>query len=68
MTPHLQATKIATLDGVQELTERAPVELWVNANGRLVVRAFNECGNNYTDVGLAALLTWLRSGSRERIV
>ena len=39
------------------------VELWVNKAGRVVVRAFNECHNNYTDVDLDDLLLWLRSAS-----
>ena len=49
-------TKIATLLDVREHTERLDVELWLNPNYRLVVRAYNECGNNYTDVDLFDLL------------
>jgi hypothetical protein len=55
--------KVATLDGVREYGEGEPVELWVNRYGRVVVRARNECGNNFTEVDLADLLDWSRSGS-----
>ena len=55
--------KVATLEGVREYGEGEPVELWVNRYGRMVVRARNECGNNFTDVDLADLLDWSRSGS-----
>jgi hypothetical protein len=27
-----------------------------------VIRAFNECGNNYTQVDLLDLIEWLKSG------
>jgi hypothetical protein len=55
--------KICDMVGVEELNERycAP-ELWRTAFGKLVVRAYNECGNNYTDVDLWSLLAWLKTG------
>jgi hypothetical protein len=52
-------TKIATLE-LRELSEGEPVELWMSETGMVVVRAYNECGNNYTDVGLLGLLEWSR--------
>jgi hypothetical protein len=52
--------KIATLPGVREYNEREPVELWFRG-GRVTLRAFNECHNNYTDVDLDDLLTYLQS-------
>jgi hypothetical protein len=55
-------TKIANLITVREHSEGDTVELWVNRNGRLVIRAFNECHNNHTDVDLADLLEWLQTG------
>lgn len=54
-------TKIAVLSGVREHTEGVPVELWVNSLGRIVIRAYNECGNNITDVDLMDLLDWTRT-------
>jgi hypothetical protein len=58
--------KLAVLSGVREQNEHEPVELWLNESGRVVVRAFDECLNNYTDVDLADLLDWLRSGSASK--
>lgn len=57
--------KIADLVGVREYSEGDPVELWINTEGRVVVRAFNECLCNRTDVDLFDLLDWLRSGNRD---
>lgn len=55
--------KIADLVGVREHTEGDTVELWTNQAGRVVVRAWNECHNNHTDVDLVDLVSWLKSGS-----
>lgn len=63
MTDKPTPTKIATLRGVREHNEHDDVELWLNADGRIVVRSYNECGNNYTDLDLRDLLDWLDSGS-----
>jgi hypothetical protein len=49
--------------GVAERCEGLPVELWRSDNGRLMVRAYNECGNNHTDVDLWNLIDWLQRGS-----
>lgn len=57
--------KIAVLDGVREYTECDPVELWVNEAGKVVLRSYNECRNNHTDVDLDDLLEWIRAGSSE---
>ena len=43
-------TKIAVLADVREHREKLPVELWVDESGRIVVRAYDECGNRSTDV------------------
>ena len=59
--PLLPVTKIATLPGVREHNEGEPVELWFNENGRVVIRAWNECHNNYTDVDLFDLLEWAKT-------
>lgn len=53
--------KIATLSSVREHNEGDPVELWLVDNGRMVVRCFNECGNNHTDLDLFELLGWVKS-------
>jgi hypothetical protein len=57
--------KLAVLPDVREYTEGETVELWLNRYGRVVIRAYNECGNNYTDVDLDGLLDWVRSGPTE---
>jgi hypothetical protein len=51
------------MDGVTERSERLPVELWRDdATERLVIRAYDECGCNFTDVDLWELMAWLSSG------
>jgi hypothetical protein len=55
-------TKLCDMVGVREHSEGGLVELWRNKNGRLIIRAYNERGNNITDVDLWDLLDWLRSG------
>jgi hypothetical protein len=55
-------TKLATLQGVREYCEDEAVELWLNETGRIVVRAYNECGNNYTEVDFRDLLDWAAGG------
>ncbi len=50
---------LATLD-VVERGEGINAELWANGEGRLYLRAYNECGHNYTDVELGPLMRALR--------
>jgi hypothetical protein len=52
---------------VRELTEGAPVELSMSAAGEVVVRAYNECRNDYTEVDLLALLNWSRFRGKELV-
>ena len=48
--------------------EKYPVELWRDdENGRLVIKAKNEGGNNATLVDLWDLVAWLQNGPREAI-
>lgn len=50
-------TRIQIVTSIRERAEGAPVELWREDNtGKVFVRAYNECHNNYTDVELAALV------------
>lgn len=42
--------KLVQLPCVREYAEGMPVELWINKNNRLVLRAYNEDGCNYTEV------------------
>lgn len=57
--------QIAVLDGVRQHSvdytgDVLPVTLWRDAkSGRLVVRAMNEGGCNYTEVDAEDLLVWL---------
>ena len=53
-------TELATIDAVRELSEGEPVELWFTVDGVVVVRAFNECRNAYTDIDIYTLLGALR--------
>jgi hypothetical protein len=55
-----EKTFICEMEGVRELGEGFPVQLYRDTvSGRLFIRAFNECGNNYTDVDFATLIDWL---------
>jgi hypothetical protein len=60
--------KLCVMRGVREYMEGEEVELWLNARGRVVVRSFNECGNNHTDVDLGDVLDWARSGTAAEII
>jgi hypothetical protein len=60
MDPDRPAFKIATLTDIREENEGEPIELWFNRRGRVVVRAWNECGNNYTEVDLLRLVDWAK--------
>lgn len=55
-----ELTKIATLSSVVERNEGYPVELWLTGSGAVVLRAWNECQNNHTDVDLFQLLAALQ--------
>jgi hypothetical protein len=54
-------SKISTINDVIELNEGYPVELW-SVGGVVVIRAYNEGGNRYTDVPLNKLAEVLRHG------
>ncbi len=56
---------VSPLGGMREHNEKMPVELWRVHGGRLVVRAWNECGNNATDVDLLDLLEWVRCAPKD---
>ncbi|GAA3895717.1 hypothetical protein GCM10022276_13470 [Sphingomonas limnosediminicola] len=49
------------MHGVREYSEGLPVELRRH-EGRLVLRAFSECGNRYTDVDLLDVIEWCKNG------
>lgn len=52
--------------GVREHTERYPVDIHRESiTGRMTVRAWNEGGNNVTEVDLLDLIEWLRTGPSE---
>lgn len=54
---------VAVMEGVREYVDREPVQLVRRpSNSRVVVRAFNEGGNSYTDVDLMDLMEWLSRG------
>jgi hypothetical protein len=56
-------SKICNMAGVREYTDGDAIEhTRHDGTGRLVIRAFNECGNNYTQVDLLDLIEWLKSG------
>lgn len=48
---------------VREWCEGLPVELWINRQGRPVIRALNEDGHNSTEIDLNHLLDWLNVNS-----
>lgn len=60
---------ICEMEGVREDGEGFPVLLRRDSkSGRLLIRAFNECGNNYTDVDFGDLVDWLQSGPNGRLL
>jgi hypothetical protein len=59
--------KLCEMAGVREHSEHFPVELWRN-HGRLVIRAYSECGNNATDLDLFDLVVWLSSGPSSHLL
>lgn len=48
------------MDGVSEYAEGYDVELLLNDEGILVIRALNEGGYNCTEVDLIQLINWLK--------
>jgi hypothetical protein len=59
--------KISEMTGVREYMEGAPVELW-RVGGRLVITAWNECGNNCTHVDLLDAIDWLHVNNADPVV
>jgi hypothetical protein len=53
------------MDGVREYCDGEPVALVEAENGRLAVRAWNECRNNITDVDLLDVIAWVRANRPE---
>lgn len=54
---------VAELVGVREYVEGSSVLLVRNQqNGRLMIRAYNEGGQNFTEIDLFDLLSYLREG------
>ena len=49
------------MKGVREYVEAASVELWRLANGRVAIRAYNECGSSHTEIDFVDLLQWLET-------
>jgi hypothetical protein len=59
----LDGALLFVLDGVREYTEGAPVEIRRNvSNGRLMVTAYNEGGNNNVQIDFLDLIAWLKKG------
>lgn len=53
--------RIATMTGVREHTERRPVELWINAEGFVVLRAYNDGGFKHTEINMNDVFKWIAS-------
>jgi hypothetical protein len=49
------------MKGVREHGEAAEVELWRLANGRIAIRAYNECGSSSTEIDFIDILQWLET-------
>lgn len=54
--------KVAVMDSVVERMEPYPAELWC-VDGRMFIRAYNEGGNNYTELPMLELIKWLKEGN-----
>ncbi|MGA9721419.1 MAG: hypothetical protein WBQ86_03095 [Candidatus Binatus sp.] len=58
---------LAELTGVREYVEGSPVELVRDQeHGRLVIRAYNEGGLNFTEIDLFDLLACLKKGPKRK--
>ena len=55
--------KISALPGIREWGEGMPVELWLNEEGRIVLKAWNEAGHNSTQIDVFDFLEWLNVGT-----
>lgn len=60
--------RIAAVREIREYGEGMPVELWMNTNGRLEIRAFNEDGHNYTATDLCDILKWLKEANTRELL
>lgn len=60
--------KICDMAGVIEAGEGWTPELWRNEDGRLIIRAYCECGNRYTELELWSLVHWLEVGAAARLL
>lgn len=68
LTPPVSLDTIAVLKNVREYVGGEPVELARNQqNGRIVIRAYNEGGNNCTEIDLFDLLAYLQSGPEAQV-
>ena len=55
--------KIAVLNGVREYGEGLPVEIWLDGEtGRLVLSAYNQCGDGFVNIDISDLISWLQTG------
>ena len=61
-----ETTKVMILSGVREYTEGHPVQLGRRHDGRLTIIAYNECGNNYTEVDLLDVVNLVNSAIEVR--
>lgn len=52
---------VGNLNGVREYTKGKPIELHMNAEGRMVIRAYTGLWNAYTDMDYLDLIAWLQS-------
>jgi hypothetical protein len=60
---------LSELTGVREYVEGSTVRLVRRQqNGRLVIRAFNEGGNNYVDIDFMDLMNWSKWGPSDGII
>jgi hypothetical protein len=48
----MESVKLSDITPVREYVEGNAVELRLAANGRRMLRAYNECGNNYVEIDL----------------
>jgi hypothetical protein len=62
-----ESVALATIP-VREYCEEMQVELRMRSNDRLVIRCYNECGNNITEMDLMDLLEYLKKQGAVHVV
>ena len=51
---------IGSTKNIREYSEKRSVAITKHDNGRWIIKAWNECGDNYTEVDLQDVIDWAK--------